>query len=79
MLPAFVIGLREGLETVVIVGTIALFLIHQRRRDELRKVWIASVAASVLCVVIAVTLWIVEVSLSPWPRAIRGRGRGGCV
>ena len=65
MLPAFVIGLREGLETVVILGTIALFLIHQGRRDELRLVWIASAAASGLCVVIAVTLWLVEISLSP--------------
>jgi high-affinity iron transporter len=65
VLPAFVIGLREGLETVVILGTIALFLIHQGRRDELRLVWIASAAASGLCVVIAVTLWLVEISLSP--------------
>src|ERR1700722_19031221 len=64
MLPAFVIALREGLETVVILGAIAVFLIHQDRRDQLRTVWIASGAAAVLCLVIAVVLPLVEVSLS---------------
>ena len=64
MLPAFVIGLREGLETVVILGAIALFLTHQGRRDQLRAVWIASGAAAALCVVVTVTLRLVEVNLS---------------
>src|SRR5580658_7678965 len=64
MLPAFVIGLREGLETVVILGAITLFLSHQGRRDQLKLVWIASAAAAGLCVVIAVILSLVEVNLS---------------
>ncbi len=64
MLPAFVIGLREGLETVVILGAIALFLTHQGQRDQLRSVWIASGAAAALCVVVAITLRLVEVNLS---------------
>ncbi len=64
MLPAFVIGLREGLETVVILGAIALFLIHQGRRDQLRRIWIASAAAAVLCIVVALTLRGVETSVS---------------
>src|SRR5580658_5659299 len=64
MLPAFVIGLREGLETVVILGAITLFLSHQGRRDQLKLVWIASSAAAGLCVVIAVILSLVEVNLS---------------
>jgi high-affinity iron transporter len=59
-----VIGLREGLETVVILGAIALFLDHQGRRDQLRTVWIASGAAAGLCAVIAVTLRVVEVNVS---------------
>jgi len=62
--PSFVIGLREGLETVVILGAIALFLNHQGRRDQLRAVWIASGAAAGLCVVLALTLRLVEVNLS---------------
>ena len=65
MLPAFVIGLREGLETVVILGAIAVFLGHHGRRQQLRLVWAASAAAAGLCLVIAVTLRLVEVSLSP--------------
>ena len=64
MLPAFVIGLREGLETVVILGAIAVFLNHQGRRDQLRLVWLASAAAAALCLVVAITLRIVEVNLS---------------
>jgi high-affinity iron transporter len=65
MLPAFVIGLREGLETVVILGAISLFLSHQGRRDQLKSVWIAASAAAGLCVAIAVILSLVEVNLSP--------------
>jgi high-affinity iron transporter len=65
MLPAFVIGLREGLETVVILGAIAVFLSHQGRRHQLRLVWIASAVAAGLCVVIAVILSLIEVNLSP--------------
>jgi high-affinity iron transporter len=64
VLPAFVIGLREGLETVVILGAIAVFLGHHDRRHQLRSVWLASAAAAALCLVIAVTLRLVEVSLS---------------
>jgi high-affinity iron transporter len=64
VLPAFVIGLREGLETVVILGAIAVFLGHHGRRRQLRVVWTASAAAAALCLVIAVTLRLVEVSLS---------------
>jgi high-affinity iron transporter len=64
VLPAFVIGLREGLETVVILGAIAVFLGHHGRRHQLRLVWMASAAAAGLCLVIAVTLRLVAVSLS---------------
>jgi hypothetical protein len=53
MLPAFVIGLREDLETVVILGAIALLLIHNDRRDRLRTVWIASGEATALCLAAA--------------------------
>jgi len=62
--PSFVIGLREGLETVVILGAIALFLNHQGRRDQLRAVWVASGVAAGLCVVLALTLRLVEINLS---------------
>jgi high-affinity iron transporter len=64
VLPTFVIGLREGLETVVILGAIALFLIHQDRRHQLRLVWMASAAAAALCLVVAIVLRLIEVSLS---------------
>jgi len=64
VLPAFVIGLREGLETVVILGAIALFLVHEDRRDQLRLVWIAAAVGAGVCVVIATALWLVERNLS---------------
>jgi len=65
MVSAFVIGLREGLETVVVLGAIALFLTHQGRRHQLRVIWFASAAAASLCVLIAFSLRIVIAGLSP--------------
>lgn len=56
MLPTFIIGLREGLEAALIVGIVAAFLAQQNRRDALRKVWIGTAAAVVLCIVIGVVL-----------------------
>jgi high-affinity iron transporter len=56
MLPTFIIGLREGLEAALIVGIVAAILAQQGRRDALRKVWIGTVAAVVLCVAIGVVL-----------------------
>lgn len=64
MIAPFVIGLREGLETVVVLGAIALFLIHQDRRHQLRVIWTAAGAAAVLCIVGAVLLRRAEVGLS---------------
>ncbi|MGH9018792.1 MAG: FTR1 family protein [Acidimicrobiales bacterium] len=58
------IGLREGLETVVILGAITVFLRHQGRGDQLRMVWMASGAAATICVGLAVALGAVELSLS---------------
>jgi high-affinity iron transporter len=65
VLPAFVIGLREGLETVVIIGAIALFLRAQQRLDVLRRVWCAGALAAAICVVVAFVIRLVEVNL-PW-------------
>jgi high-affinity iron transporter len=56
MLPTFIIGLREGLEAALIVGIVAAFLAQQGRRDALRKVWLGTIAAVVLCIVIGVVL-----------------------
>jgi len=64
VLPAFVIGLREGLETVVVLGAIVLFLSHQGRGERLRSVWVASFAAAGACGVLAVALHLVQASLS---------------
>ena len=56
MLPTFIIGLREGLEAALIVGIVAAFLAQQGRRDALRKVWLGTIAAVVLCAVIGLVL-----------------------
>jgi high-affinity iron transporter len=65
VLPAFVIGLREGLETVVIIGAIAVFLRVRTRPDLLRRVWRATAVAAALCIVIAFVIRLIEVNL-PW-------------
>ncbi|HTX64106.1 MAG TPA: FTR1 family protein, partial [Acidimicrobiales bacterium] len=64
MLPAFVIGLREGLETVVIIGAITVFLRSRQRLDLLRRVWWAAVLAGAICVGIAFVIRLVEVDLA---------------
>jgi high-affinity iron transporter len=49
MIPAFVIGLREGVEAALIVGMMAAFLARSGRRDALRAVWAGVAIAIVLC------------------------------
>jgi len=49
MIPAFVIGLREGVEAALIVGMVAAFLARSGRRDALRAVWGGVAIAVVLC------------------------------
>ncbi len=63
MLPTFVIGLREGLESALIVGIIATFLVQQGRRDALKAMWAGVTVAVVLCVGVAVALKITEENL----------------
>lgn len=65
MLPAFVIGLREGLETVVVLGAIVVFLRLQGRPDLLPRIWRAAAAAAAACVVFGLVIRYVEVNL-PW-------------
>lgn len=65
MLPAFVIGLREGLETVVIIGAIVIFLRVRQRTDLLPKVWRACLLAAAFCTVIGFVIRYIEVNL-PW-------------
>ena len=67
MLPALVIGLREGLETVVVIGAIVVFLRAQGRGDLIPRVWRASALAAVMCVGIGLVIRYVEVNLS-WRR-----------
>ncbi len=65
MLPAFVIGLREGLETVVVIGAIVVFVRAQGRGDLLPRIWRACLAAALVCVAIGLVIRYVEVNL-PW-------------
>ena len=62
------IGLREGLETVVIVGAIVVFLRIQNRGDLVRSVWRASAIAAAICIVLAVVLRLVEAGLPLRPQ-----------
>ncbi|MEO8082913.1 MAG: iron uptake transporter permease EfeU [Ardenticatenales bacterium] len=65
MLPAFVIGLREGVEAALIVGMIAAFLRRHERADALRWVVIGVVLAGSLCLAAGVALHALERSLPP--------------
>ena len=61
MLPTFVIGLREGVEAALIVGIIAAFLAKDPRgRHAMSWMWLGVAAAIGLCVVVGVTLELVN-------------------
>src|SRR6266566_6440206 len=63
MLPAFVIGLREGLEAALIVGIVAAFLRQQGRADALRWMWLGVGTAVALCASVAYLLHVAEDNL----------------
>ncbi|MFT4263270.1 MAG: FTR1 family protein [Nocardioides sp.] len=61
MLPTFVIGLREGLEAVLIVTIVATFL--RQNGARLRGLWIGVAAGVALSIAVGVVLDLVEQSL----------------
>jgi high-affinity iron transporter len=61
MLPTFVIGLREGLEAVLVVSIIATFL--RRNGASLRPMWYGVTVAVALSIGVGVALKLVEQSL----------------
>ncbi|UDY22721.1 iron uptake transporter permease EfeU [Nocardioides sp. Kera G14] len=61
MLPTFVIGLREGLEAVLIVTIVATFL--RQNRASLRGMWLGVGAGVLLSIAVGVVLETVEQSL----------------
>lgn len=68
MIPGLVIGLREGLETVVILGAILVFLRLQHQDRLVRRVWQAAGLATAVCIALAVVLRGVESNLAPRPQ-----------
>ena len=63
MLPAFVIGLREGVEAALIVGIIAAFVTTRGRRDVLRWMWFGVALAAGVCLAAGLARRAFEVTL----------------
>ena len=63
LLPAFVIGLREGLEAALIVVIIATFLIKAGRQDTLRAMWTGVGVAALFCLAFGVALQVLDENL----------------
>ena len=80
MIPAFVIGLREGLEAALIVGIIAAFLARSGRRDALRPMWLGVLAAVGICLAVGIGLQVADEALpqraAGGPRDHHRAGRG---
>ena len=68
MLPTFVIGLREGVESALIVSIIATFLRREGRADALRPVWLGVAAAVALCVLAGMLLELLDEELPQRPQ-----------
>jgi high-affinity iron transporter len=60
ILPAFIIGLREGVEASLIVGIIAAFLVGAGRRDRLAAMWAGVGTAVALCLAVGLALEVVN-------------------
>jgi high-affinity iron transporter len=63
VLPAFVIGLREGLEAAMIVAIIATFLTAAGRKDTLRAMWVGVGVAMLFCLGFGVALQVLDRNL----------------
>jgi len=63
VLPALVIGLREGVEASLIIGIVAAFLRQRGAARQLRWMWVGVGAAVVLCAGVAVALNAIDRSL----------------
>jgi high-affinity iron transporter len=63
MLPAYVIGLREGVEAALIVGIVAAFLVGAGRRDALKPMWLGVALAAGICLLAGIGLHLVDESL----------------
>lgn len=63
MLPALVIGLREGLEAALIVVIIATFLVKAGRHDALTAVWLGVGVAMLACLAVGIGLQMLDENL----------------
>ena len=75
MLPAFVIGLREGVEASLIVGIVALFLRQNGRADAVRWVYTGVALAVAICLAGGIALHALERTLPQKQRSYRAEQR----
>ncbi len=63
ILPSYLIGLREGLEGVLVVSILVAYLVKAGRRDKLPLIWAGVGAAVVLSVVAGASLEYAKIAL----------------
>ncbi len=56
MLPSYLLSLREGIEAALIIGIVLGALRQMRRTDLIPTVWLGTVSAAVICLLVAVAL-----------------------
>ena len=55
---SFLITLREGLEASLVISILLTYLVKTNRQDEKRSVWLGTISAVVVCLVVGVLFFV---------------------
>jgi High-affinity Fe2+/Pb2+ permease len=75
---SFLITLREGLEASLVISILLTYLVKTNRQDEKRSVWLGTISAVVVCLVVGVLFFVLVDGLNGKVEKGRRRLLGPC-